>query len=132
MKSSWSDSKKYKDSCISAATTDFDNFKKNEDYRHILEGLSPSIGLCYLRLIIQKDKQLFIKYSEKFKENDKYGGTYIYNYGPCGKWSPATLRYIHVMLDMKALFNTLDNLNIVEIGGGYGGHCKNFTRCFQN
>jgi hypothetical protein len=35
------------------------------------------------------------------------------------------------MLDIKHLFTTLDNLNIVEIGGGYGGQCKILNDIFS-
>jgi len=38
--------------------------------------------------------------------------------------SPTTLRYVKVLSDLMHLFGTLDDLDIVEIGGGYGGQCK--------
>ena len=39
-------------------------------------------------------------------------------------FSPTTLRYIKVLSDLLQFFGSLDGMNIVEIGGGYGGLCK--------
>ena len=38
--------------------------------------------------------------------------------------SPTTLRYIKILTDLKKFFGSLDDMNIVEIGCGYGGQSK--------
>ena len=55
---------------------------------------------------------------EKFKVNDKYGLPTIVDYA-FGSISPSTLRYIKILSDLSQ-FN-LEDIDIVEIGGGYGG-----------
>ncbi len=100
------------------------DFKSNNYYRHILEHIDPYTGFKYLELILNTtniSKESIIKYCEK---NDKIGGGLKHNYDFMTT-SPSNLRYLfHSHLILKHMTNkNLNNINIVEVGGGYGGLC---------
>jgi len=48
-----------------------------------------------------------------------------------GAFSPTTLRYAKVASDLQTMFGSLNNLDIVEIGGGYGGQCLVLSKLFR-
>ena len=124
---SWSDSfEAYREVSTLAAENDevFSLFKRSLDYQAILEHVTRRHGRGYLKLIQQDGKDL-LGYFQKFKENDLLGNPYRYHYGNgAGKFSPTTLRYIKVLMDLRNMFGNLNDASIVEIGGGYGGQCK--------
>lgn len=101
----------------------FKIFKRSKDYIKVLEHVSQGQGKAYLDIIKKMDRGL-LGYFSKFKENDKIGSPRTYNYYEVGRFSPTTLRYIKVLMDLKNFFGSLNKLNIVEIGAGYGGQCK--------
>lgn len=95
-------------------------FKKNKYYRMILEHVSKKQGQLYLDNIDDSYNQ----YMHIFKKNDKIGFPKKYRY-KIGRFSPTTLRYIKVLSDLNHncyLYSPV-LLNIIEIGGGYGGQC---------
>jgi len=120
----------YLDICRLAVEYDdiFKIFKKSRDYRRVLEHVSRDQGKAYLD-IIKKNGREILEYFPKFKENDMLGSPNVFNY-EIGRFSPTTLRYIKVSVDLKNLFGDLNNLNIIEIGGGYGGQCKIISDIF--
>lgn len=59
-----------------------------------------------------------------FEENDRLGNPDLFSYEPIGTFSASTLCYMHIFADLQKRFGSLDDLRIVEIGGGYGGLCK--------
>jgi putative sugar O-methyltransferase len=122
----------YKEICKLACEDDncFKKFKREPRYRHILEHVSKTQGRAYLKVILKESKDL-LKFLEKFKENDIYGNPFTYFYFRTGKISPTTLRYIKVLSDLRKLFGNLNNMDIVEIGGGYGGQCKIISDVFS-
>lgn len=103
--------------CKLAAEYDaiFKVFKRSNDYRVILEHVSKKHGKQYLTVI---------------KENDLRGSPITYRYD-VGRFSPTTLRYIKVLVDLKNIFGDLKNFHIVEIGAGYGGQCKIISDVFN-
>ena len=119
-----SDRSDYKSVCKLAFENDdvFNTFKSNGSYNGILEHVSKEQGELYLNYL-NKNFPDFINTLEKFKLNDKYGGTKLSNYSKIGDISPSTLRYIKVLSDLKSLFGDLSNKKIIEIGVGYGGQC---------
>jgi len=99
----------------------FLNFKRHADYRNILEHVSPEQGLEYLKIILSHSPE-FLSQLEEFRTNDLIGNPIKASYGNhIGDFSPTTLRYMKVASDIKRLFGNLENINIVEIGCGYGG-----------
>ena len=126
-----SDNKAYPNVCLQASNDHehFKDFRRNKVYNEILEHVSQEQGKEYLDLI-KEDAEIFSKI-DTFKENDKYGNPRVFDYPSVGKISSTTLRYIKVLADLKALFGTMDNLNIVEIGAGYGGQCRIINSYFK-
>jgi len=78
----------------------FKDFKRTKDYKVILEHVSRELGQSYLN-IIKKEKSL-LKYLPAFKENNKVGCPITYKYD-VGMFSPTTLRYSKVLLDLKTI-----------------------------
>jgi putative sugar O-methyltransferase len=132
LQSSISDTQRYKNICQMAALNDFyfSFFKQNKDYTEILEHVSEDQGKLYKEHLDQNFPE-YISKLDKFKENDLYGGTKLFNYDSIGQISPTTLRYIKVLSDLKQLYGSLDNFNIIEIGVGYGGQCKIISDFFN-
>jgi hypothetical protein len=105
------------------------NFKSNSIYTIVLEHVSESQGLQYLNVIKDKFETFYKLNIETLKNmcslNDKYGKTNKFHHENFMVCSPTNLRYIlHSLLileDMKKY--KLDNVDIIEIGGGYGGLC---------
>jgi putative sugar O-methyltransferase len=112
--------------CTDATNDDkvFSNFKNNHFYREILEHVTYEQGLEYIDHI--KDSPIVqSQLLDKFLTNDLIGNPLIYYYPEIEKTvSPTTLRYIKVLIDLISVFGDIDFLDIVEIGGGYGGQCK--------
>jgi len=127
-----SDTQRYKNACKMATISDFhfDFFKKDQAYTEILEHVNQEQGQMYKDYLDIHFADYKTKL-DKFKENDIYGGPAIFNYGDLGLISPTTLRYIKVLSDLKNLYGSLDNFNIIEIGVGYGGQCKIISDFFN-
>ena len=107
-----------------------DNFKNSREYGDILEHVSYEHGLEYLECI---NKQTPYKIEDIILfclKNDSVGSPhkeeYFFNgYGKI-KVSPTSLRYVYQSHLILSYFKTLTlpkQLNLVEIGGGYGGLC---------
>lgn len=120
--------------CIRNNNT-FNTFKSDKSYRKILEHLPTSMGIQYINFV----KKYYLNYLNKIdwnkiSENDKIGSPILSNFLQLSdftkitKFSPTTIRYIATGLDILHTFKLKnpDNnkINIVEIGGGYGGQCK--------
>lgn len=121
---SLSDNQAYPQVCINASNDYrfFNNFRRNPIYNQILEHVSEEQGHKYLQLI-SNDSDILASINN-FKPNDNYGNPRMYEYPNIGRISPSTLRYIKVLADIKTHFQTVDNLDICEIGIGYGGQCR--------
>ena len=104
-------------------------FKSDPPYIGVLEHVTYEVGYRYLN-------EIKMRYNDKFnsnksflinlcEQNDKYGKTIKSTYDNFTKCSPTNLRYIlHSFLILEYIQNNnLNNLNIIEIGGGYGGLC---------
>ena len=108
--------------CVSQYLTmnSLDNFKRNPEYTCILEHVNRNQGQEYLELIRKTDitQQEILDFSSK---NDSVGNPIKETFGDFS-CSPSNLRYIyhaHLILTHFKSFNT--PVNIVELGGGYGG-----------
>jgi putative sugar O-methyltransferase len=128
---SLSDNQSYPQVCIQASNDykKFNKFRRNTTYNEILEHVSKEQGLEYLQ-IISNDLDILSSIND-FKANDNYGSPRMYDYPNVGVFSPSTLRYIKVLHDIKKHFQTIDNLNICEIGVGYGGQCRILNTYYQ-
>jgi putative sugar O-methyltransferase len=119
--SSISENNLYNKFCLEAANDSsiFKNFKVNSVYNAILEHVTPYTGNEYYE-VVKKYYSDSIDLIDKIKINDLYGSPQIFDYY-FGSFSPTTLRYLKVAAELKHCFNNIQNLNILEIGGGYGG-----------
>jgi putative sugar O-methyltransferase len=108
----------------------FNNFKREKNYNEILEHSTFEEGKKYIKFI-QRDNPSFLNKINSFKENDLIGRPKKYYYPEIKiKISPTTLRYIKVASDLKKYFKNL-NLNIIEIGCGYGGQFLIISKIFK-
>jgi putative sugar O-methyltransferase len=116
----------YINTCRLAVSDDryFDTFKSDAAYNIILEHVSYEQGLAYIDEI--EKNNAIMSQIDRFKENDTIGGAKVQDYSNrnIGYISPSTLRYVKVLHDLHSLFTDLNNFDICEIGGGYGGQCK--------
>jgi hypothetical protein len=102
----------------------FSTFKKRPAYTYVLEHVSEALGYAYLEEI-KKEFPYLLQHIERFATNDDIGKPKTYYIEELGmKISPTTLRYVKVLGDLMNLFGRLDNMDIIEIGGGYGGQYK--------
>ena len=120
--SSVSDSSAYLQIISSAAHNDesFAKFRSNREYRQILEHVSKSQGYEYLResgLGTSKLKEMIAKVDFL----NICGLPLVYFYPRLGFLSPTTLRYCKVFDELNRLFPNMAQMNIAEIGGGFGG-----------
>ena len=105
------------------------NFKSNDKYTYMLEHVNEHQGNQYLHFIKTKFEEFYNTHSSFLKEicsiNDKYGKTQKLNFNSFMKCSPTNLRYIlHSLLSLEYMKEkNLSEVNIIEIGGGYGGLC---------
>ena len=105
------------------------NFKKCDSYTYMLEHVNFDQGKQYLNVIKNKFNEFYKNNLEFLKKlcnlNDKYGKTNKHPFEDFMACSPTNLRYILLSLlileDMKKY--KLNNIDIIEIGGGYGGLC---------
>lgn len=137
MKTSCSDNGKYPSFCEEASKNAevFKTFRRHPDYISIVETVSQDDGRKYLQMALQRTPMLE-KHLKYFQSSEGVGSPFVYPYR--SKWyskkrlfSPTTLRYIKVLSDLIFLFGNLNQMKIIEIGGGYGGLCKIISDCFS-
>lgn len=102
----------------------FANFKSNLAYRTVVEACSKLHGSLYLDWI-KKNSSFILNDIDTFVTSDDVGNPFTYQYdGLDVKIAATTLRYIKTLAELINLFGTLEDKDIIEIGGGYGGQCK--------
>ncbi|MFH1352499.1 MAG: hypothetical protein ABIH68_02870, partial [bacterium] len=114
------DKKKYKEFCKSAAISDsnFNKFRAGRKKPWSLGRMPKDKGQLFLN-IIKKEGGGILRHIPKFRESEIYGNPITFTYD-VGNFSPITLRCIKILVDLKRIFGTLDGLDIIEIGAGYG------------
>jgi hypothetical protein len=107
--------------CGDALNSDeiFESFRSCRSYRKILEHVSPRTGEKYLRHLEVNGVPLEALKS-LIPEVNK-GGPATYYFNTLGKLSPTSIRYAKVHGDIRDLFGDLTNVQVLEIGCGYGG-----------
>ena len=104
-------------------------FKSHPMYTCILEHVSKQQGDAYLNEIINRFGVIYNTHKDylitKCRNNDMYGRPIKYNFTNFTDCSPTNLRYIlHSFLILSYMKECkLNNIDIIEIGGGYGGLC---------
>lgn len=123
----------YQKICLATSTIDgmFENFRNEVTFRDMYEHVTYEQGLVY----IEEAKKSFpgvFEAIEFFACNDRIGNPAKQYYEEFGiEISPTTLRYVKVLADLISLFGSLDGMDIVEVGGGYGGQCRIIYEMFK-
>ena len=105
------------------------DFKSNDNFVYMLEHVSSDMGYGYLDEIINKFETIYNEKKDYLIElshkNDVYGKTIKASFSDFTTCSPTNLRYIfHSFLILSHMKNcSLNEVDIIEIGGGYGGLC---------
>ena len=99
-------------------------FKSLQEYKNILEHVTPRQGSEYLTTVLEMSEEALLENIESFKENDTIGSPDKFSYPQVGKISPTTIRYIKNVFEMSTLLDENPVSRVVEVGGGYGGLCK--------
>ena len=105
------------------------SFKSNPDYVHILEHVNEDQGRSYLQEIFTRFPELYYANKDHLiklcNTNDSCGQPNKTEFSELTTCSPTNLRYIlhSFLLLTHATECKLDNIDIIEIGGGYGGLC---------
>jgi len=100
----------------------FKTFRAEPKFQTILEGNEDIVErIAFITLKKHGGMDFLIENIAKFKENDSIGSPRITeSFG----LSPATIRYVNSLWEIKLLLDGYEPKRILEIGGGYGGLCK--------
>jgi hypothetical protein len=102
-------------------------FKSDPRYNVVLEHVSHDLGIQYLECIKSEFSELYNENKDFLSrlaiDNDKYGKPIIFNVDDFAECSPTNLRYIyHCFLILEHVNECkINNIDFIEIGGGYGG-----------
>lgn len=110
---------KYTEICRKAVVDDmvFQTFRSALDYQNIIIGGDSERCNAYYKLLATPDIPKYVKAC------DTIGAPPLTENG----YSTYTLRCLYTMRDIIKNFGSLDDKNIVEIGGGHGGLCHMMT-----
>jgi hypothetical protein len=101
----------------------FNKFRSSRVLVEVLDHVSIEQAKGYMSEILKLSS-----WSEKFTkvlvQIDKVGEPRKFRFKPYGTFSPTLLRYLKVYLDLEKNFGSLKNLNIAEIGVGFGGQAS--------
>jgi hypothetical protein len=122
------DSIKRYNEALQRATSDdeaFNFFRRADGIREIVEGIPACAGQGYYnKLRTSLGDTSLTELWNLIVENDRYGSPETIRLDPHGFAASTTMRYAWNVVDMKINNVVLDDVNIVEIGGGYGGLCR--------
>lgn len=113
-------------SLCGSATKNEEVFKKFRSSRvlfEVLDHVSIDQGNSYIEEIL-KSSSWSKSFTKVLVQIDKVGKPRRYRFSPYGTFSPTLLRYLKVYTDLEKNFGPLKNLNIVEIGIGFGGQAS--------
>jgi hypothetical protein len=122
----------YKAACDAAVDDDraFDRFRRDPEITAIIETMDGDTGAECLQIAVTTNPDIVSAFS-RFRTSENYGDPVVHPMGEYGEFAGTTARYIYYLTEMIELFGSLDGMNIVEIGGGYGGQCKIIHDYFQ-
>lgn len=107
----------------------FASFRQQPGYTTVLEHVSESQGRDYFCLLSPERRAHAIL--AEVAKNDVIGGPATMRLDSGLVISPTTLRYLKVADDLEKHFGSLDGMDIVEIGIGYGGQCRVLDAAFN-
>ena len=98
----------------------FKTFRRNPNYREILEHVGVRLGDLYLEKIKYYDEDLRVSLPI-LKSLGNVGKPFRYFFKEVGLASPTALRYLSTGLEITHCFHEKDTRRIAEIGMGFGG-----------
>jgi putative sugar O-methyltransferase len=104
---------------------EFQSFKKHPHFVTVIgnDVLPKDMSDIYESSLLTEDL-VSIEELIKFKINDTIGSPMLYEYDRLGSISPGTLYFANVLADIRRQFGNLRNIDVIEIGSGYGGQAK--------
>lgn len=122
----------YKASCLKACEDNnfFNNFRRSDPYFSNLGEPNNFISQSCFEYISSKSPVLLENFS-LFSPLDCLGNPYLFKLHPNITCSGATIRYVGILADLIEHFESLDNKEVVEIGGGFGGQCYVLSKWFN-
>ena len=94
-------------------------FRRNRNYRMILEHLDFRDGLSYMQYMQSKGYR-YVELVYVLRKIDSFGKPRKFKYEGVGWVSPTSLRYLSIALDIREKFGRSIG-RVVEVGVGYGG-----------
>jgi hypothetical protein len=116
---------KYNEALTNAGTTQaFEDFRKLDGIREIVEGIPDIVGHGYYQKLksLLGDEKFNMEWARIIK-NDQYGNPNLVELEQHKSAASTTMRYAWNVVDMQNHNVQLQNVDIVEVGGGYGGLC---------
>jgi hypothetical protein len=125
----------YVEACERATVDDefFNNFKSRHEIQPIFEHVPGWLGEKYLENILYNNSTILDQAEKFIRANDTHGSpkkSQYFKYN-IDAMSPTTARYMKVLSDLFGLYGSLNNMNIVEIGAGYGGLALVISKMFK-
>jgi len=120
----------YIDSVIEILKSDesFDDFRRNQKYKSILEHVDENLALKYFNNIKKSiSEQEILNYCKAINNSGNPLLIEINN----KLYSPTSLRYLNVAIDINSKFPNVSLKNVVEIGPGYGGQSLILQKFFK-
>ena len=114
----------YKRICLLASQEDavFQTFRQEGPYMYYLGEPNGEIHQQVSAFILRLYPEIFKK-SPELLRLDEVGDPLRYSSIDNLVCSPVLMRYVAVGVDLLRYFLTIDDLDVVEIGGGFGGQC---------
>ena len=100
----------------------FKNFRRHPSIRNVIEGSSKLQGRRNLKAL-QAMAQDYVKKLPTLETYERLGNPRRFTYCNGRLYSPCTIRYVKILADMRHRFKSFNDMDIIEIGGGYGGQC---------
>lgn len=113
------------DFCSNATKNDlyFRTFRRNPKFTNIVISGKQWHGEKHIQRLTESGSPLLQKMTE-FRKNETYGSPVVYMYSVYGRFAPDTLRYVNSLFEMVREFGEMENWDMIELGGGYGGLCR--------
>lgn len=118
---------RYNEALNRAANEDeaFRSFRRAPGVREIVEGVPDVVGQGYFaKLVDELSLDTLTMMWERATKNDLVGEPQLVQLRPDKVASSTTMRYLWNVVDMERHGVTLDDVDVVEVGGGYGGLCR--------
>jgi putative sugar O-methyltransferase len=105
---------------VISSQTEFSKFRRNYQYRIILEHVTRKQGDEYLLKTSRYSSNL-LNFQEQAKSLSRIGNPRVFSYDGFGQVSPTILRYMATAAEINHLFEFKESSVVTEVGIGYGG-----------